>query len=159
MLSYLERGWLSSVLRCGAHGGAVLADLVQLVPQNGIHSRAVHDPSSDAAGLARAAYGLSNTATSANLCAMPTVLRDGPYRFFFYAGDGGEPPHVHVERDENEAKFWLEAVRLASSRGFNGQELRRIETLVRNNQDRLLESWNEYFRGQAPSGQRRRRPR
>jgi len=36
---------------------------------------------------------------------MPTVLRLGPYRFFFYAGDADEPPHVHVERDRNTAKF------------------------------------------------------
>jgi hypothetical protein len=36
---------------------------------------------------------------------MPTVLRLGPYRFFFYAGDGVEPPHVHVERDDDTAKF------------------------------------------------------
>jgi hypothetical protein len=43
---------------------------------------------------------------------MPTVLRSGPYRFFFYTGDGGEPPHVHVERDDCEAKFWLDPVRL-----------------------------------------------
>lgn len=37
--------------------------------------------------------------------AMPTVLRIGPYRFFFYSGDGGEPPHIHVERDDAIAKF------------------------------------------------------
>lgn len=43
---------------------------------------------------------------------MPTVLRIGPSRFFFYAGDGNEPPHVHVERDDGEAKFWLEPIRL-----------------------------------------------
>ena len=30
---------------------------------------------------------------------MPTVLRSGPYRLFCYAGDGAEPPHVHIERD------------------------------------------------------------
>jgi hypothetical protein len=36
---------------------------------------------------------------------MPTVLRLGPYRFFFYAGDADEPPHVHVERDKDKAKF------------------------------------------------------
>ena len=46
---------------------------------------------------------------------MPTVLRVGPFRFFFYAGDGGEPPHVHVERDEGEAKFWLDPVRLGAA--------------------------------------------
>lgn len=38
---------------------------------------------------------------------MPTVLRDGPYRFFFYASDRGEPPHVHVQRELMVAKFWL----------------------------------------------------
>ena len=38
---------------------------------------------------------------------MPTVLRSGPFRVFFYAGDSGEPPHVHVERDDCQAKFWL----------------------------------------------------
>jgi len=45
---------------------------------------------------------------------MPTVLRVGPYRFFFYAGGGEEPPHVHVERDDNIAKFWLDPIRLKS---------------------------------------------
>jgi hypothetical protein len=29
---------------------------------------------------------------------MPTVLKSGGYRLFFYSGDGGEPPHVHVEQ-------------------------------------------------------------
>ena len=50
---------------------------------------------------------------------MPTVLRDGPYRFFFYSGDREEPPHVHVERERNVAKFWLSEVRLQSSGGFS----------------------------------------
>ncbi len=36
---------------------------------------------------------------------MPTVLRDGPYRMFFYSADRGEPPHVHVVREAKEAKF------------------------------------------------------
>ncbi len=34
---------------------------------------------------------------------MPTVLRSGPYRFFFYASDRDEPVHIHVERDEKVA--------------------------------------------------------
>ena len=46
--------------------------------------------------------------------AMPTVLRSGPYRFLFYSSDAEEPPRVHVERDENSAKFWLSPVRLQS---------------------------------------------
>jgi hypothetical protein len=76
---------------------------------------------------------------------MPTVLRSGPYRFFFYAGDGSEPPHVHVERDNAEAKFWLSPVRLERSQGFSAKELRTIESLTKENQETLLESWNDFF--------------
>ncbi len=78
---------------------------------------------------------------------MPTVLFVGPYRFFFYASDRHEPPHVHVERDDNVAKFWLDLVRLQSSGGFSRVEISRIEKLVNDHQHTLLESWNEYFRG------------
>jgi hypothetical protein len=43
---------------------------------------------------------------------MPTLLREGPYRFFFYSdeGDPREPPHVHVAAGERLAKFWLDPV-------------------------------------------------
>ena len=78
---------------------------------------------------------------------MPTVLRVGPYRFFFYAGDGGEPPHVHVERDESEAKLWLEPVRLERSGGFPAKELRRIEKTVTEHHKQLMDSWNDFFSG------------
>ena len=76
---------------------------------------------------------------------MPTILRSGPYRFFFYSGDRGEPPHVHVERDASEAKFWLVPVRLERSRGFARSELRRIQGLVDENLKRLLDGWNTFF--------------
>ena len=76
---------------------------------------------------------------------MPTVLRSGPYRLFFYAGDRDEPPHVHVERDDCVAKFWLDPVRLQRSGGFAGAEINRIERLVTDNAEELLTSWNEYF--------------
>ena len=36
---------------------------------------------------------------------MPTVLRIGPYRFFFYSYDLGERMHIHVISGRNEAKF------------------------------------------------------
>ena len=76
---------------------------------------------------------------------MPTSLRIGPYRFFFYAGDRDEPPHTHVQRDTAEAKFWLSPVRLAWNRGFSSAELRRVENITEENEIRLIDSWNEYF--------------
>jgi hypothetical protein len=75
----------------------------------------------------------------------PTVLESGPYRFFFYSSDRGEPPHVHVERDANDAKFWLVPVRLARGGGFADAELLRIEAIVRREQSALLKAWHEYF--------------
>jgi hypothetical protein len=76
---------------------------------------------------------------------MPTVLRVAAYRFFFYSGDRGEPPHVHVERDERTAKFWLDPVRMHSSGGFNRDEIRRIQRIVEENRKRFLRSWHDYF--------------
>jgi hypothetical protein len=76
---------------------------------------------------------------------MPTVLTVGPYRFFFYAGDRDEPLHVHVEREDKVAKFWLDPIRLQESGGFSRQEIGRIHTLVIAHQNRLREAWNEYF--------------
>jgi hypothetical protein len=78
---------------------------------------------------------------------MPTVLRIGPYRFFFYSGDRDEPEHIHVERDDNVAKFWLDPVRLQSSGGFSRGEIARIYRLVTENRSRLLEAWYAYFHG------------
>jgi hypothetical protein len=78
---------------------------------------------------------------------MPTVLRSGPYRLFFYSADGLEAPHVHVERDDKIAKFWLRPVRLADSGGFGRVEIRRLEAIVEENVDVLLRSWDEFFVG------------
>ena len=75
---------------------------------------------------------------------MPTVLREGPYRFYFYSHEPNEPPHVHVDRDDASAKFWLEPVALARNLGFSAQELRDIERLIRGRRALLLEAWYGY---------------
>lgn len=76
---------------------------------------------------------------------MPTVLRIGAYRFFFFAGDRHEPAHIHIERDDNLAKFWIDPVRLQSSGGFSRNEITKIQKIVIENQQLLLEAWNAYF--------------
>jgi hypothetical protein len=76
---------------------------------------------------------------------MPTVLRIGAYRFYFYSHEPNEPPHIHIDRDNLSAKFWLEPVALAKNIGFRAKELRKLELLVRENQPKLVEAWNEYF--------------
>jgi len=76
---------------------------------------------------------------------MPTVLRHGPFRFFFYAGDRQEPVHVHVEREDRVAKFWLDPVRLERSGGFTRAELAEVHRILVRHRDELVEAWNEYF--------------
>jgi hypothetical protein len=76
-------------------------------------------------------------------------LRDGPYRFYFYSHEPNEPPHVHVDRDKDTAKFWLDPVGLARNLGYGGHELRTIERIIRDNQHELMEAWNGWFGNQA----------
>lgn len=76
---------------------------------------------------------------------MPTVLWIGPYRFFFYSNEGREPPHIHVERDENVAKYWLDLAELASNHGFRSRELTQVRALVIENRATFLEAWHGHF--------------
>jgi Domain of unknown function (DUF4160) len=75
----------------------------------------------------------------------PTVLQTGPYRFFFFASDRNEPPHVHAKRDAKLAKFWLLPVRQGYNYGFTATELNRIAAIVRKNEAALLKAWHDYF--------------
>ena len=77
---------------------------------------------------------------------MPTVLRLGPYRFFFYSNEWGEPPHIHIQRETSLAKFWLSPVSLASATRFSSLELRELQRLVETHKPKLMEAWNEYFK-------------
>jgi hypothetical protein len=76
---------------------------------------------------------------------MPTIARIGPYRFLFYGNEGRELPHVHVQRDRSLAKFRLTPIALARSRRFAAHELAEIERLVRGNENRFPEAWNDFF--------------
>ena len=64
---------------------------------------------------------------------------------YFYSHEPNEPPHVHVDRDDDSAKFWLKPIRLALNLGFSPVELRRLQMLLTENENKLEEKWNEYF--------------
>ena len=71
---------------------------------------------------------------------MPTVLRIGPYRFHFYSREGNEPPHIQVAGDDFEAKFWLHPVSLAGNYGFSKAEISKLQKLVEQHCQNLIES-------------------
>ncbi|MEM7356779.1 MAG: DUF4160 domain-containing protein [Acidobacteriota bacterium] len=77
---------------------------------------------------------------------MPTILRLGPYRIFYFDHEPSGPPNVHVDRDHSSAKFWLRPVSLARNLGFTPSELRKIEKIVLENQQQLLEARYGRFR-------------
>lgn len=79
---------------------------------------------------------------------MPVIFRHRGFRFFFYSNEGypREQPHVHVEKDDTEAKFWLVPdVKLAYNDGFDARTLRALLDIVEANKDRIERAWDEFF--------------
>ncbi|HEX4029122.1 MAG TPA: DUF4160 domain-containing protein [Terracidiphilus sp.] len=79
---------------------------------------------------------------------MPTVFRERGFRFFFYSNEGTppEPVHVHVERDDLEAKVWLNpVVEVAYNDGYDPRALRELLNIIRANRNLIERTWNEFF--------------
>jgi hypothetical protein len=76
---------------------------------------------------------------------MPTLLNIEGFRFYFFSNEGTEPAHVHVEKGDGIAKFWLNPVSLVSSEGLTRAELRRSREIVEEHAAAFVERWNEYF--------------
>lgn len=67
------------------------------------------------------------------------------YRFYFFSNEGNEPPHIHIDKDGNTVKYWLEPVRLARRVGFTDRELRTLEEKIVAEQTGFIEAWHGYF--------------
>ncbi len=75
----------------------------------------------------------------------PTILKIGPYRFFFNSREEIRP-HIHVSCQAGVAKFWLEPiVSLASYYRLSPRELRQIENIVREREDDFKSAWGQHF--------------
>ena len=80
----------------------------------------------------------------------PTFLRHGPYRVYIYSYDCRELRHVHVDREDKSAKFWLDpVVTLAVNYGYGRAELRRIERMLQEQVSLLRERWDEFCSGRS----------
>ena len=76
---------------------------------------------------------------------MPTVLRWHGFRFYFFSNEGVEPPHIHIDKDGNSAKFWLAPVSLAKNYGFSDNELNELVKKLKDETPVFLDAWHEYF--------------
>ena len=72
---------------------------------------------------------------------MPTILRIKGYRIGFYQADLSEPIHVHVRKQNGQAKYWMDPVELAGSKGFRPHELSEIEKILLEHRDQVLTVW------------------
>ncbi|MEO6922701.1 MAG: DUF4160 domain-containing protein [Bryocella sp.] len=79
---------------------------------------------------------------------MPTVFLYRGFRFFFYSNEGTpiEPVHIHVEKGEAEAKFWvLPATSVAYNDGYDARTLRELMRVVGDHTSEIERAWHEYF--------------
>jgi len=76
---------------------------------------------------------------------MPTVLEVDGFRFYFYANEGNEPPHVHVDKGGATAKVWLATGEWAHSHAYTAAQQRAVRKIVAEHQTELMERWNEFF--------------
>lgn len=79
---------------------------------------------------------------------MPSACRSAGkgVPFLFFSGEGQEPPHIHVEKAERYARFWLDPVSLARSRGFRSGEISEIQRIVEEHRSLLEERWHEHHK-------------
>ena len=75
---------------------------------------------------------------------MPTVLRIGAFRFHFYSDEGDEPAHIHIDTGDGECKFWLDPVVLAKSVNVSPADVRKVERLVFEHRNFLMEKYHEF---------------
>jgi hypothetical protein len=77
---------------------------------------------------------------------MPTILVVDGYRFFFYSNEGHEPAHIHIEKGDGLAKWWLDPIREARTEGFSQGQRRRIRAILLDHEEAFLEAWYRYLR-------------
>ena len=54
---------------------------------------------------------------------------------------------MHAERDDAQAKFWLDPVSVAVNHGFSAEELNTVEAIVVENAVTLRKAWDDFFAG------------
>ena len=75
----------------------------------------------------------------------PTVFRWKGYRVFFFSREE-ERPHVHVQCEDGEAKFWLDPdIGLAKNYGLSEAQISEIVKVLKDRKDEISDKWHEHF--------------
>lgn len=79
---------------------------------------------------------------------MPTILLVAGWRFFFYSNEGNEPIHIHCQKGDAEAKFWLdldafEAIE-AHSYNMSPADKRTVRQIIFEHFDYIAGEWQKW---------------
>ena len=80
---------------------------------------------------------------------MPTILFIYGWRLFFYSNESNEPIHIHVQKGDIEAKYWLliEEIEIieAFSYNFTPASKREIKKIIYQHFDLIVSEWSKHF--------------
>lgn len=74
---------------------------------------------------------------------MPVILEFHGLKFKINVNDHN-PPHVHIEGKGCSARVKLGVIEVLSNDGFSLAGMRTILLVIADNQEYLMEAWNEY---------------
>jgi hypothetical protein len=79
---------------------------------------------------------------------MPTILLMLGWRFYFYANERDEPPHVHCRKGGAEAKYWIDTdnfeVFEAHAFGMKPADKRIVRRIILEHFDYIINQWNDF---------------
>ena len=79
---------------------------------------------------------------------MPTILMILGWRVFFYSNEGDEPIHVHCQKGDAEAKYWIdvdgfEAIE-AYAYNLSPADKRTVRKIILQHFDYIVAEWNTF---------------
>jgi len=80
---------------------------------------------------------------------MPTILMILGWRVFFYSNEGNEPIHVHCQKGDAEAKYWIdvdgfEAIE-AYAYNLSPADNRTVRKIIFQHFDYIVTEWNKFL--------------
>jgi hypothetical protein len=80
---------------------------------------------------------------------MPTILMILGWRVFFYSNEGNEPIHVHCQKGDAEAKYWIdvdgfEAIE-AYAYNLSPADKRTVRKIIFQHFDYIVTEWNKFL--------------
>ena len=75
----------------------------------------------------------------------PRAFMINGFDFFFYSMEE-DRMHIHVEKGDNDAKFWLEPnIELVYNHGFTSKEIKIITKHIEEYERTIKDKWNYHF--------------